>query len=102
MAYKLIWSPASRDDLRDIVTFISRDSPSRSEAFGYRLIAEADKLQNFCELGRVVPEYVFPQFVKSSSVPTGLFTGLTMNENLLRLRAFGMPLGARSNCEDLG
>ena len=57
MAYKLIWSPASRDDLRDIVTFISRDSPSRSEAFGYRLIAEADKLQNFSELGRVVPEY---------------------------------------------
>ena len=27
MAYKLIWSPASRDDLRDIVSFISRDSP---------------------------------------------------------------------------
>ena len=57
MAYKLIWSPASRDDLRDIVTFISRDSFSRAETFGYRLIAEADKLQNFCELGRVVPEY---------------------------------------------
>src|SRR6266542_7777 len=26
MAYKLIWSPASRDDLRDIVSFISRVS----------------------------------------------------------------------------
>ena len=39
MAYKLIWSPASRDDLRDIVTFISRDSRPRAETFGYRLIA---------------------------------------------------------------
>jgi toxin ParE1/3/4 len=57
MAYKLIWSPASRDDLLDIVTFISRDSRQRAETFGYRLIAETDKLQNFPEIGRVVPEY---------------------------------------------
>ena len=60
MAYKLIWSPASRDDLRDIVTFISRDSPPRAETFAYRLIAETDELQNFPEIGRVVPEYRDP------------------------------------------
>ena len=60
MAYKLIWSPASRDDLHDIVRFISRDSPQRAEAFGYRLIAETDKLQDFPEIGRVVPEYMVP------------------------------------------
>jgi toxin ParE1/3/4 len=60
MAYKLIWSPASRDDLRDIVTFISRDSPLRAETFAYHLIAETDKLQNFSEIGRVVPEYSVP------------------------------------------
>jgi plasmid stabilization system protein ParE len=52
MAYKLIWSPASRDDLRDIVSFISRDSTRRAEAFGFRLIGEADKLQIFPEIGR--------------------------------------------------
>jgi plasmid stabilization system protein ParE len=57
MAYKLIWSPASRDDLRDIISFISRDSSRRAEAFGYRLIAEIDKIQTFAEVGRVVPEY---------------------------------------------
>ncbi len=57
MAYKLIWSPASRDDLRDIVTFISRDSLQRAETFAFRLIAETDELQNFPEIGRVVPEY---------------------------------------------
>lgn len=60
MAYKLIWSPASRDDLHDIVRFISRDSPQRAEVFGYRLIAETDKLQDFPEIGRVVPEYTIP------------------------------------------
>jgi toxin ParE1/3/4 len=57
MAYKLIWSPASRDDLHDVVSFIARDSRLRAEAFGYRLIAETDKLQDFPEIGRVVPEY---------------------------------------------
>ena len=60
MAYKLIWSPAARDDLRDIVTLISRDSRQRAETFGYRLITETDKLQNFSEIGRVVPEYRDP------------------------------------------
>lgn len=60
MAYKLIWSPASRDDLRDIVSFSSRDSIQRAEAFAYRLIAETDKLQSFPESGRMVPEFDIP------------------------------------------
>jgi len=60
MAYKLIWSPAARDDLHDIVFFISRDNRRRAETFGYRLITETDKLQDFPELGRVVPEYSLP------------------------------------------
>ena len=60
MAYKLIWSPASRDDLHDIVSFIARDSPDRAEAFGYRLITSIDKLQDFPEIGRAVPEYGIP------------------------------------------
>ncbi|HEV7744103.1 MAG TPA: type II toxin-antitoxin system RelE/ParE family toxin [Pyrinomonadaceae bacterium] len=57
MAYNLIWSPAARDDLHDIVSFISRDSPRRAEAFGYRLILEIDKLLTFAAIGRIVPEY---------------------------------------------
>ena len=55
MAYKLIWSPASRDDLHDIVVFISRDDAEQAMTFGYRLISETDKLQTFPEIGRVVP-----------------------------------------------
>ena len=57
MAYKLIWSPAARDDLHDIVTFIARDNPNRAMSFGYELISETDRLQQFPELGRAVPEY---------------------------------------------
>ena len=57
MAYKLIWSPAARDDLHDIVVFIARDNPNRAMSFGYELISEIERLQEFPELGRIVPEY---------------------------------------------
>ena len=57
MAYKLIWSPAARDDLHDIVVFIARDNPHRAMSFGYELISETDRLREFPELGRIVPEY---------------------------------------------
>ena len=53
MAYKLIWSPAARDDLHDIVVFIARDNPERAMSFGYELISETDRLQSYPEgLGR--------------------------------------------------
>ena len=57
MAYKLIWSPAARDDLHDIVVFIARDNPNRAISFGYELMSEMDRLKDFPESGRVVPEY---------------------------------------------
>lgn len=57
MAYKLIWSPAARDDLHDIVVFIARDNQNRAMSFGYEMISEIDRLQEFPELGRTVPEY---------------------------------------------
>ncbi len=57
MAYKLIWSPAARDDLHNIVMFIARENPERAMSFGYQLISETDRLHNFPELGRIVPEY---------------------------------------------
>lgn len=36
---------------------IARDDPERAMSFGYRLIPETDRLQDFPELGRIVPEY---------------------------------------------
>ena len=60
MAYKVIWSPAARDDLHDIVRYISQDSPERAEIFGYRLIQQVDILKEHPEVGRSVPEHHNP------------------------------------------
>jgi toxin ParE1/3/4 len=51
MACKIVWSPASRDDLRDIVRFIARDNPRRAESFAYQIIAQIDVLQKHPEIG---------------------------------------------------
>jgi len=57
MAYELIWSPAASNDIHDIVVFIARDNPERAMSFGYELISETDRLEQFPDLGRIVPEY---------------------------------------------
>ena len=57
MAYELIWSPAARDDLHDIVTFIAHDNADLAMSFGYELISQTDRLLEFPESGRTVPEY---------------------------------------------
>ncbi|PYL32521.1 MAG: type II toxin-antitoxin system RelE/ParE family toxin [Verrucomicrobia bacterium] len=61
MACRLIWSPAARDDLHEIVRFIARDNPQRAESFGYELMRRADILHDHPEAGRIVPEYRNPR-----------------------------------------
>jgi toxin ParE1/3/4 len=56
MAFKIIWSLQAREDLRDIVSFIAADNPTAAESFGFLLMSKADKLANFPQIGRVVPE----------------------------------------------
>jgi toxin ParE1/3/4 len=60
MAYDLVWSPIALDDLHDIVRFITRDNPNRAMSFGYELISQTERLREFPEFGRVVPEYKNP------------------------------------------
>jgi toxin ParE1/3/4 len=57
MAYKLIWSPAARDDLHNIIVFIARDNPNRAMSFGFELISQVERVKEFPESGRPVPEY---------------------------------------------
>ena len=53
---KITWSEPALADLDAIHDYIARDSPPYAERFVQRLIAAADPLMDFPELGRVVPE----------------------------------------------
>ena len=85
MAFKLIWSPAARDDLHDIVVFIAHDNPNRAMSFGYELISETDRLQEFPELGRSVPEWLCLKSQKSLSdrVSTGSGSDLVSDQHAI-------------------
>lgn len=60
MAFKLIWSPLARLDLKDIANFIAEDSPSAAERFVKSLFQVVERLAEFPESGRVVPELADP------------------------------------------
>jgi toxin ParE1/3/4 len=57
MAHRIVWSRTSQRDLRSLVKYISKDSPSRAEQFGYRIISKVELLKEHPHLGRVVPEF---------------------------------------------
>ena len=56
MAYKLIWSPSARLDLKDIAAFIAEDTPSAAQRFVNSVFRAVERLTDFPNSGRVVPE----------------------------------------------
>ena len=60
MGYQVALSPTARRDLRDIVRYISLDSPERAVGFGQFLVSSTKRLADFPEMGRVVPEFGDP------------------------------------------
>ena len=61
MAHRVIWSLTAERDLRSVVRYISKDSPQRAEAFGYRIIARVEMLCEHPHLGRELPEFARPE-----------------------------------------
>lgn len=56
MACRVILTPQSRGDLRQIVIFIARHNPARARSFGHELVDRALAIGAFPESGRIVPE----------------------------------------------
>ena len=52
---KIIWSPRSRDDLRDIKEYISLDSPVKANKFIDEVIEYPERLSLFPNASRPIP-----------------------------------------------
>ena len=78
MGYQVALSPSARRDLRDIVRYISLDSPERAVTFGQFLLNSTKRLADFPEMGRVVPEFDDPSIreivVRSYRISTASIT----------------------------
>lgn len=50
------WSDLARDDLDDLVRYISRDSSFYALRFGQKIVLATRRLKDFPESGRLIPE----------------------------------------------
>src|SRR5689334_2938158 len=57
MGWKVILAPSAGSDLEEIVSYVARHNPDAASRLGYALIARAELLAQFPELGRQVPEF---------------------------------------------
>ena len=51
------WTVGAKGDLREIVEYIGQDSPTYAAAMAGRILAAVQRLRQYPNLGRVVPEY---------------------------------------------
>ena len=56
MASKIIWSPPAIGDLQQIGDYIARDSIQYANRVAERMIAAIERVAEFPNIGRVVPE----------------------------------------------
>ena len=54
---KLIWSPRAIKDLEGICEYIGKDSEYYAKFFAQKIVAMIEKIPEFPEIGRIVPEY---------------------------------------------
>lgn len=55
------WSPQSLRDLENIRAYIAKDSPAYADLVLRRLVAAVERLSNFPESGRMVPDRSSPE-----------------------------------------
>ena len=56
MDYKVVWTKSAKEDLKQLVEYISEDNPAAAEHFGLAIIEKIETAGKFPRIGRVVPE----------------------------------------------
>jgi addiction module RelE/StbE family toxin len=56
MDFKLEWSEEALEDIESIATYIEKDSPTYAKSVVSKFFEKAELLEEFSELGRIVPE----------------------------------------------
>jgi len=85
MAFDLIWSPTAKLDLMDIVAFIAEDSSSAAERFVRSLFQVVERLADFPEYGRIVPEFNDPAIREVIRKPCRIVYRLDSNKRNIEI-----------------
>ena len=57
MGWQVIIAPSAQSDLADIVRYIAQHNSDAAARLGYELITRTERLADFPEIGRIVPEF---------------------------------------------
>ncbi len=53
---EIVWTKRAKEDLKEIVEYIARDSPAYAQSFALRLSRKIELLSRFPRSGHVIPE----------------------------------------------
>jgi len=85
MAYKLIWAPSARFDLKDITSYISEASPQSAIRFVKSIFNNIEQLIKFPESGRIVPEFDDPCIRELIRKPCRIIYRIKSKENIIEI-----------------
>jgi toxin ParE1/3/4 len=83
--FKIVWTLRSREDLREIATFIAKDNPPAALKLGELIFDRVDVLEKFPEIGRIVPERSQPQIREIVVKPYRIVYRLRKPEKLVEI-----------------
>lgn len=82
---RLIWTLPARDDLQEIRHYIARDSRAHAQAMVREVRRAAERLRDFPESGRIVPEYDDPRFRETIVWPYRVLYRYTVETNSVEI-----------------
>src|SRR5437016_7629278 len=92
MAWEVIFSERSKNDLEQIVTYIARDDPAAAERFGSKLIDQAESLGDAPALGPRLAQKRGARFFPVGSYL--IIYRLDVNKGVVRILPFRDAPGA--------
>ncbi len=85
MAFTLIWSPTSRFDLWDILSYIDEFNPQAAGDFGCGVFSVVERLSELPESGRIVPEFNDPTIREIIRIPCRIVYRLKRDEQVVEI-----------------
>jgi toxin ParE1/3/4 len=85
VAYKLIWSPTAKLDLRDLCEYIRQDNPSAAIHFAQAVFGIVERLSEFPLSGRIVPEFADPTIREIIRKPCRIVDRVSSNYNQIEI-----------------
>jgi len=85
MAYRLIWAPSARLDLKELASYIAESRPRASANFVKNVFRTVEHLSDFPKWGRVVPEFNNPKIREVIRKPCRIVYRIKPKEHIVEI-----------------